>query len=41
MYVRKGKKIQKIKGKARQAWGQARKRMEIPLGLCIEVVKAN
>lgn len=41
MYVRRGKKVQKIKGKVRQAWGQARKRMEIPLDLCILVVADN
>lgn len=41
MYVKRGKKVQKIKGKVRQAWGQARKRMEIPPDLCILVVADN
>lgn len=37
----KGKKVQKIKGKVRQAYGQARKRMEIPPDLCIKVADGN
>lgn len=39
--MRKGKKVQKIKGKVREAWHLARKRMKIPLDLYIEVVEGN